>query len=202
MSNPSSRKTSKFTLSLAAAAALLGVGLLGYQLTVADLPQAVAADEGVTGKAPEIALDILDGGKYKLSEDTNKVVVIDFWATWCGPCVRGLPKLQETADWAKKENLKVSFYPTNLQETPDEVREFWKAKKLTMPVLMDTKGAVAQAYKVKGIPTTVLIVNGNIAKTVVGLMGPKQDEEFRKAIKEAVEKVAAAEKAKSEKSDK
>jgi cytochrome c biogenesis protein CcmG, thiol:disulfide interchange protein DsbE len=181
---------SKILLPLAAVAlGLLGAALLTSSPTV---PQAVAAEAPSRAKAPEIALETLDGKKYKLSQDPNKVVVIDFWATWCGPCVKSLPKLQETADWVKKENLKVSIYPANLQETPSEVLEFWMSKGFTMPVLMDVKGEVAKAYNVNVIPTTVLIIDGKIAKTYTGMMSPKVEAEFRAAIQEGLKATSAA----------
>ncbi len=190
------RKTNKFILVAAAAAALFSVGLLLQQSDLASLPS-VEAGEGVTGKAPEITLETLDGKKYKLSEDPNKVVVIDFWATWCPPCVKGLPKLQETADWVKKENLKVSIYPINSQETPSEVLKFWTDKKFTMPVLLDSDGVAGTAYKVRGIPTTVVIVNGNITKTFVGL-SPNMETELRNAINDGLKKAQAEQKPKEE----
>lgn len=157
----------------------------------------------VENAAPEIQLDTLDGKKYQLSKDPNKVVVLDFWATWCPPCVAGLPKLQSVADWSAKEKLGVSFYPVNIEEEADEVKAFWSKHKLSMPVLMDTNGKTARAYNANSIPLTVVIVNGKIFKTFVGL-SPNMERELKSTIQDALKRAereareAAEEKAKAD----
>ena len=132
--------------------------------------------DGLVGlEAPAIELETLDGESFKLEDQTAKVVVIDFWATWCGPCRRGLPMLEKFHTWAKDNDKSVAVYAVNVQEGADMVREYWQKEGFTLPVLMDAEGSVAQAYRVQGIPQTVVISGGKVAHVHVGL-SPQLDQ--------------------------
>ena len=118
---------------------------------------------------PELVLPDIDGNEYDIAADDAKVIVLDFWATWCPPCVAGLPELQEVYDWAHKEGKPVAIYAVNEGETVDQVKDFWQEKGLTLPVLMDHNSAAAQSYMVNGIPQTVIIANGKVQHVHVGI---------------------------------
>ncbi len=142
------------------AAALLGITLLS---------PTTQASHPLEGKpAPRFTLKTMAGKPFRLDKVKSPVIVLDFWATWCGPCRMGLPLLQQFSDWAKKNKKPVSVYTVNLQEHPSKPRAYWKQKKFNMPVLMDTDGRVGEAYGVNGIPHTVIIHNGKIARIHVG----------------------------------
>ena len=141
------------------------------QLTQPASGGAAAAPAGHPAQdqdAPPIELKTFDGQPFKLEDVEASVVVLDFWATWCPPCRRGLPLLQKFHEWAESNGKSVAVYTVNLQETPQKAREYWEQEGFTMPVLMDTQGAVAQAYQVQGIPQTVVIHNGKIVRVHVG----------------------------------
>jgi thiol-disulfide isomerase/thioredoxin len=191
--NTNTPRHSRLTLLAAATAAILAMGLLTWRAQQIEYLPAAVAGETVEEPAPAIELESLDGKKYSLAKDPAKVVVLDFWATWCGPCIKGLPKLQETADWVKKEKLDVNIQTVNLEETPTEILSFWTQRGFTMPVLLDRQGTVATAYKAPPIPNTVIIVNGKIVNRFIGY-SPKMETELRAAIKEALKKAEAAEK--------
>ena len=120
----------------------------------------------------------LDGRQVDLGAMKGKVVVIDFWASWCGPCRRGLPLLQQYADEVKG-NDKVAVFAVNVWEQckPDEVagkvRDTWEKLKLTLPVLLDRDAKLISAYGFDGIPATVVI--GPDGKLVSSHMGLDQD---------------------------
>jgi len=117
--------------------------------------------------APNFTLDTLDGGKVVLEAHRDKdVVILDFWATWCGPCVRALPILTDVAEQYKHRG--VVFYAVNQKEPKERIEAFLKKQGLEMSVLLDD-GAVAREYGVRGIPQTVIIgADGQVKHVHVG----------------------------------
>ena len=111
----------------------------------------------MVGKAaPDFELDLLDGGKVKLSDHKGKdIVILDFWATWCGPCRRALPVLINVA--GEYADRGVVFYAVNLRESPELIKAFMKGNELEMTVALDQSGRVGGLYGVTGIPQTVVI---------------------------------------------
>lgn len=125
----------------------------------------VMGGDPLIGKlAPAFVLETADGQVVDLQKLRGQVVVLDFWATWCGPCRIGLPLLHDIAQWTKEQDLPVRIYTVNIlesaggpQERLEAVNEFWKKKGFTLPVIMDFKDETAGTYSVTGIPTTVII---------------------------------------------
>ena len=118
--------------------------------------------------APPFELPLLDGRTVKLAEHIGThVVILDFWATWCGPCVRALPILAEVAK--KYEDRDVLFYAVNQREEAETIRNFLKRKDLELTVALDGDGSIGSAYGVEGIPQTVLIgKDGKVQAVHVG----------------------------------
>ena len=121
-----------------------------------------------------------------LSELKGSVVILDFWATWCGPCVASLPHLNKIYTDLQKDGLKV--YALNQREDKQKVADFITNKNLTIPVLLDKEGNVAKQYLVTGIPQTVVIGKDGIVKKVLIGTGPDSEEMLRKAVDGALRK--------------
>ncbi len=138
--------------------------------------------------APAFTLKTLREGKdVSLESMKGKVVVLDFWATWCAPCVAGLPTVDKVTTEFKDKG--VLFYAVDLQEGAEKVRAFVDKKGWTFPVLMDLKGESARAYRVSGIPHSVIIgADGKIRNVHIGFGGAKALEaQLREELTSAVE---------------
>ena len=130
--------------------------------------------------APAFKLPGLDGKDVSLADLKGSVVVVDFWATWCGPCRGSLPHLNKIYDDNKEAGLKV--FAVDLKEDKDQVQKFVDQTKLTIPVLLDKEGGTAAKYQVEGIPQTVVIgKDGQVKKVFVGA-GPTTEAELRKVV--------------------
>ncbi|MGC8639592.1 MAG: DUF2092 domain-containing protein [Isosphaeraceae bacterium] len=115
--------------------------------------------------APEVNLKLLDKGEFRLVDACKShIVMLDFWATWCDPCVQELPILADVA--AAYKDKGVTFCAINQQEKPDQIHKFLKEKKLAITVALDTEGKVGTAYQVEGIPTLVLIDRKGVVQSV------------------------------------
>ena len=143
-----------------------------------------SGEHRLTGEvAPEFELKDMSGNDFKLVDEQADVVVLDFWATWCPPCRRGLPKLQAIYDWVKEENLSVAIYAVNVGERAKDAKRYWDRQSFTIPVLMDTEGKIASDYAVEGIPQTVVISKGVVQQVYVGLV-PNLEETLKQQINE------------------
>jgi len=137
--------------------------------------------------AADFTLNTLDGKPVKLSSLKGSVVLLDFWATWCGPCVMALPQLDAMNKELAPKGLKA--FAVNQQEDKDAVRAFATEKKLTIPMLLDPSGDSSKPYGVEeGIPITVIVGKDGIVKRAFA--GTNDDIEEK--IKATIEKELAS----------
>ncbi|HUW18717.1 MAG TPA: TlpA disulfide reductase family protein [Sedimentisphaerales bacterium] len=133
----------------------------------------VAEFEGKT--PPDFTLDKLDDGKFTLSKEKAHVVVLEFWASRCGPCLAALPGYENLHKWAKAQDKSVAVYCINIQEDQEIVARLWTKRNFSMPVLLDRDGEVAKAYRVDAIPQCVIIAEGILRYAHVGLVAANEE---------------------------
>jgi thiol-disulfide isomerase/thioredoxin len=129
-----------------------------------------AGPGGLVGEpAPSIDLETLSARHFKLADHLGKdVVMIDFWALWCGPCIKELPLVAQVARQYRSRGL--VFCAVELQDGKQKVAAYLQREKFDLPVAFDDTGAVASAYHVQGIPLLLLIDKQGIVRFVhVGL---------------------------------
>lgn len=137
-----------------------------------------------TGKpVPAATLSLLDGSKVALADLKGKVVLLDFWASWCGPCVQGLPKIAEVA--AKLKEQGVVFVAVNSGEDKATIEKFLAAKKLDLQVALgDDK--LATSFGVRGIPHTVVIGRDGLVQAVHIGFAPGGEQAVEKDLRTAL----------------
>lgn len=127
----------------------------------------------------------LDGTKFVLSSKQDKVLLLNLWATWCGPCRYEIPELQAIHERYKANGFEV--LGISLDETgADVVKPFVEEQKMTYPVLLDPKGELADMLQTSVLPTTILVDrSGKITWKKLGAIMPN-DPEIEIAIKAAL----------------
>jgi len=131
------------------------LGRLGFQTPTEEL------------QAVDFSLEDLAGGETALSSFTGKVIFLNFWATWCGPCRAEIPSMEQLYVELRDEGF--TILAVNSQEAVNQVSNFVKETGMSFPVLLDGTGRVGAAYSVRAIPTTYIIdPQGAIRGRMVG----------------------------------
>ena len=139
----------------------LGLVMAGCSGSPAPPP---VQDSGSAKLAPDFRLQNIAGGDVSLSDFRGRPVLINFWATYCGPCRDEMSFIQgvfEDKDWSEQGLVVLAV---NLGDPPAKVEEFMEEYGLTFPVLLDARQDAAKAYNVRGIPATFFIDKNGIIK--------------------------------------
>ena len=143
------------------------------------------------GKAtPALALPDLKGRTVDLRDLRGKVVVLNFWATWCEPCREEMPSLQRLR--AKMNGKPVEVLTVNYGEFPQRIEPFIKRESIDLPVLLDTQKDAAKAWNAGGLPITFIVDRkGDVRYWVFGERDWSQGEPLRLVESLAAEGVDA-----------
>jgi peroxiredoxin len=109
----------------------------------------------IQGKAPDFTLKSASGKNIKLSEYRGEVVLLNFWASWCGPCRKEMPFLEQIQE--KYSGYGFTVMGVNVEEDSSKANKMLKDIPVSFPILYDTSNSVSKAYKVSAMPTTVII---------------------------------------------
>ena len=190
-------KNTKLIVTIIAFALVLVVATFGYKTLSKNYSPADAAKAGDSSKAPEqpaapdepeeeklIAPDFIvydiDGKEVKLSDQLGKPVVVNFWASWCGPCKSELGDFDEAA---AEYGDDVVFMMVNLtdgsRDTVDGVKDFVEKEGYSFPLYFDTEYSASKAYGVRSIPSTAFVdAEGNFVAGYTGAMSKSTLEEY------------------------
>jgi thiol-disulfide isomerase/thioredoxin len=119
------------------------------------------------GATPALALKDLEGGQHRLADYRGRVILINFWATWCGPCRDEMPSIQRLKE--KLAGKPFAVLAVNLDEPESRIRKFLSGMKLDFTILLDPGRQAAQAWNARILPASFIIgPDGRVRYTLVG----------------------------------
>ncbi|NOY42677.1 MAG: TlpA family protein disulfide reductase [Planctomycetes bacterium] len=134
----------------------------------ASTPAEAGQDSALVDQmAPPIKLKRLDGTQFDLADQKGKVIVLDFWATWCGPCIQWMPQLEQIV--SNYSDRDVELITINLLQDKEAIEPALERMKINPTTLLDIDGVVADAYQATAIPQTVIIdQQGKVVRLFIG----------------------------------
>src|SRR5690348_17056499 len=171
MQNPIRRLSAGIVATLAACAA-----------TVIALPAAVAADP--SGPAPQFTLPEKGGGQLSLAQYKGQVVMINFWASWCGPCRQEMPLLEDI--YKKYNKLGFTLIGVNVEPDSKAADDWLKQTPVSFPILYDRDSKVSKLYDVAGMPSTAIIDRGGKLRVLHRGYKPGDENEYLDSIRSLI----------------
>jgi peroxiredoxin len=132
--------------------------------------------------APDFALRSLGGDNLRLSEHLGDVVLINFWATWCGPCRQEMPLLDDL--YAKYKLAGLTVLGVNIDDSSERAAEMATTLKVSYPVLFDERKDVSRSYQIGGMPFTVLVDREGVIRYVSEGFKPGYEKRYTDQLRE------------------
>jgi len=153
-------------------------------LLMAVLSPASVMAAAQQGPAPDFTLKSRSGENLKLSELRGEVVMVNFWASWCGPCRQEMPLLDQL--YKRYQPMGFTILGVNVEEDTAAAEKVLQEIPVSFPVLYDSKNQVSQQYGVSAMPSTFLVDrDGKLRYLHKGYL-PGYEEEYQKQIRELV----------------
>lgn len=157
----------------------------GIAIVVALLSTGLfAKSETLSGPAPDFTLPTGKDKTLKLSDLKGEVVMINFWASWCGPCREEMPLIEGLHQKYKK--LGFTVYGVNVDFKPKDAQEMLKAAKVTFPVGYDSKNKVSELYKIDSMPSTVMVDRKGNMRFLHRGYKPGYEQDYEKQIRQLI----------------
>ncbi len=131
--------------------------------------------------APAFELATLDGDVAGLEDYRGKVVIVNLWASWCGPCKAEMPALQKVSEALADDGLVVLGVNSTVQDNETDARAFVAEHALTFPILLDRDGAVGDVYRLRSLPTTFIVDRSGVINEVL-IGGPLSEAVLRSKV--------------------
>jgi thiol-disulfide isomerase/thioredoxin len=138
--------------------------LFGLLLALCAAPLRAAPELAVGQPAPDFALKSLGGPNVRLSELRGDVVMVNFWATWCGPCRQEMPLLDEI--YQHHHAIGFDLLGVNVDDDGDRAAAMVRTLGVGFPILFDSEKTVSRLYRIETMPTTVLIGRDGIVRYI------------------------------------
>ncbi|WP_347332699.1 TlpA family protein disulfide reductase [Marinimicrobium locisalis] len=135
-------------------------------------------------KAPDFTLKSESGENIRLEEQRGKVVMINFWASWCAPCRKEMPLLDELYDRYKDAGF--TLFGVNVEQDPEAAKKFLENVGVSFPILYDPESDVSRTYQVSAMPTTVMVDRDGEVRYVNRGYKEGDEEKYRKQIRELI----------------
>lgn len=143
---------------------VVGVSLISFAICAAPIGYKQYKEPP---PAPDFRLVDQTGRSHTLGDYLGKVLVVNFWATWCGPCVREMPSLQLAANQLKSDNVRVIGVAVG--ETRDDINRYLQKQRIDFPLLADAESSATGKWHVPGLPTTYVVnPKGLVVMRIIG----------------------------------
>ena len=159
---------------------IISVVLSMLLMTVSVLVNA----ESVKGLAPDFTLKSNQGSNIRLQDLRGQVVMLNFWASWCGPCRQEMPLMEDI--FKKYESLGFTILAVNVDEDSADADAFLKSVPVSFPVLYDNESKISELFQVDAMPTTVMIDRDGNKRFVHRGYKPGYEIEYAKQIKSLI----------------